>query len=109
MIFHLLNWWLNVNKYEIKWLNEKIFILLRDKKISKENTWDGILEGFMQRNQQNIVRNSGHKYKMDNKHHSTYTNTSDIYCHISEEMEYVGITEKHEKKSDGKRWKYCQI
>ena len=63
----------------------------------------------MQRNQQNIVRNSGHKYKMDNKHHSTYTNTSDIYCHISEEMEYVGITEKHEKnlmERDGNIVKY---
>ena len=59
----------------------------------------------MQRNQQNIVRKSGHKYKMDNKHHSTYTTTSDIYCHIGEEMEYVGVTEKLEKNG----WKEMEI
>ena len=46
---------------------------------------------------------------MDHKHQSTYTNISDIYCHIIEEMEYVGITQKLEKKLDGTRCKYCQI
>ena len=45
---------------------------------------------------------------MDGNSWSTCVNMSDIHCHIGEEMEDVGVSEKLEKKMDGLRQKYCQ-